>query len=259
MEKKINNSIFLFGRRNIGEFIKKNINNNISPEKWGVREILIKKNPSKDIQSEIIQYIPSFIKITYVSNGDLDTLLPGKNHQGVVLLNQGRKESSTYKNADDLFENLTDQKETILVLDRIMDTGNLGGILRTAECFGVNHILVPERDMAPINETVERISSGALHYLNIYRVTNLNFVLEKLKDIGYWVVTTSDSGSEDWSGLPSSNELAIVLGNEEKGVKKLLGDNSDFKLRIPMHGQISSLNVTVSCGIVLDRIINRSE
>ena len=68
---------------------------------------------------------------------------------------------------------------------------------------------------------------------------------------------TSDSGSEDWSGLPNANELAIVLGNEEKGVKRLLNENSDFKLRIPMHGEISSLNVAVSCGIVLDRIINR--
>lgn len=258
MEKKVN-SIYLFGRRNVAEFIKKNLNNNISPEKWGIKEILLKKNPSKEIQSEIIQYIPSSIKISYVSNGDLDNLLPGKNHQGVVLLNQGRKETSTYKNIDDLFEIVSEKKDTILVLDRIMDTGNLGGILRTAECFGIKHILVPERDMAPINETVERISSGALHYLNIFRVTNLNQTIEKLKEIGYWIITTSDTGSEDWSGLPSSNELAIVLGNEEKGVKRLLNDNSDFKLRIPMHGQISSLNVTVSCGIVLDRIINRSE
>jgi 23S rRNA (guanosine2251-2'-O)-methyltransferase len=138
-----------------------------------------------------------------------------------------------------------------------MDTGNLGSILRTAECFGITHIIIPERDMAPINDTVERISSGALHHIQLFRVTNLNQTLELLKEKGYWIVITSDSGSEDWSGLPNANELAIVLGNEEKGVKRLLNENSDFKLRIPMHGEISSLNVAVSCGIVLDRIINR--
>jgi 23S rRNA (guanosine2251-2'-O)-methyltransferase len=256
MEKKIN-SIKTYGKRNVLEFIKKNINSNISPKDWGIKEVLVKKNPSKDIQTEILSIIPSSIKITYVSNGDLDSLLPGKNHQGILLLTTPRKESKLYKSLDELLDDISLEKKTLLVLDRIMDTGNLGSILRTAECFGITHIIIPERDMAPINDTVERISSGALHHIQLFRVTNLNQTLELLKEKGYWIVITSDSGSEDWSGLPEANELAIVLGNEEKGVKRLLNENSDFKLRIPMHGEISSLNVAVSCGIVLDRIINR--
>lgn len=256
MEKKVN-SIKTYGKRNVLEFIKKLISSNTSPKDWGIKEVLVKKNPSRDIQSEILIQIPPSIKISYVSIGDLDSLLPGKNHQGIVLLTAQRSENKLYKSQDDLFQEIQSEKKTLLVLDRIMDTGNLGSILRTAECFGITHVIVPERDMAPINETVERISSGALHHIRVYRVTNLYYTLELLKEKGYWVVTTSDTGSEDWSGLPASNELALVLGNEEKGVKRVLNDNSDFKLRIPMHGEISSLNVAVSCGILLDRVINR--
>ena len=255
MEKKIGNSIF--GKRNVREYIKKKLSGN--DRDWSVKEVLVKKNPSKDIIEEILNHIPQKIKISYLSQGDLDSLLPGKNHQGIVLLNAERAQTFNYKNFEDLLELLQLKKEPILVLDRILDTGNLGNILRTAECFGIKHIIVPERDMAPINDTVLRISSGAVYHLNIYRVVNLKNSLEKLKSFDYWIAITSDQGNEDWSNLPPKENLVIVLGNEEKGVKRLIHENSDYQLRIPLHGSISSLNVTVSCGIILDRIINMPE
>lgn len=93
--------------------------------------------------------------------------------------------------------------------------------------------------------------------LKIFTVKNLANTLELLKENGYWIVSTSDRGTEDWSKLPDLNELVILMGNEGEGIKRILMEKSDFVLRIPMYGNLSSLNVTVATGIVLDRIVNR--
>lgn len=246
----------IFGKRNVMELLQKLKKENKDAKEYPFREVLVKKNFSSDIL-EILKLIPEDIKITYVSLGDLDALSRGRNHQGIILLKHELKEKEKYKTFHELVENIQTKKELILVLDRIQDVGNLGNIFRTAECFGVRHIVLPERNSAPINEQVEKISSGALHYLNVYRVGNLNTSLEKLKDYGYWVAITDEEGNEDWKNLPSANELILVMGNEEKGVKTLLQKNADFKLRIPLHGKVLSLNVGVATGIALDRIVNR--
>lgn len=246
----------IFGKRNVVELLQKLKKENQSIKDYPFQEVLVKKNASPEIQ-EILKLIPKDIKITYVSSGDLNALSKGKNHQGIILLKNELKNKEKYKSLDELIENIQNQRELILVLDRIQDVGNLGNILRTAECFGVKHIVVPERNSAPINEQVEKISSGALHYLKIYRVVNLNITLEQLKNYGYWIAIADEEGSEDWQSLPNFHELVLVMGNEEKGVKTLLQKNADFKLRIPLHGKISSLNVGVATGIALDRIINR--
>lgn len=143
-------------------------------------------------------------------------------------------------------------------MDRIQDPGNLGNILRTAECFGITNIILPERESAGITPVVEKVSSGAISFLKIFTVKNLANTLELLKENGYWIVSTSDRGTEEnWSKLPELEELVILMGNEGEGVKRILLEKSDFVLRIPMHGNLSSLNVTVATGIVLDRIVNR--
>jgi 23S rRNA (guanosine2251-2'-O)-methyltransferase len=232
------------------------IKEGLPSKKWPFREILVKKNSTRDVL-DLLKKLPDDIKISYVSGGDLDSLLPGKNHQGIVLLREINQTREKYKSLDDLIDDVTNQKGIILALDRIQDVGNLGNILRTAECFGVKYIVIPERDSAQINETVEKISSGALHHLDVYRVTNLNSTLEKLKEHGYWTVSTDENGIEDWSKLPDSSEIVLVMGNEGKGVKRLVQENSDFLVRIPLHGSISSLNVSVATGIALDRIVNR--
>lgn len=255
MEKKVNSNI-IFGKRNVKEFIKKKISEGIHPGEWGIYEVITRKNPSREIQTEILQYIKSPIRTTVLSQGDLDTKYAGMNHQGILLR---RKQSSefSYLSLETLIENMSASRKPLLILDRIQDTGNLGNLIRTAECFGILDIIVPERDMAPINEVVERISSGALHHVRIYRVLNLHRTIELLKELGYWILSTGENGDSDWSGLPSPDEIAVILGNEEKGVKKIVYESSDFRLQIPLRGSVSSLNVTVACGVVLDRIINR--
>ncbi|MDX1959987.1 MAG: 23S rRNA (guanosine(2251)-2'-O)-methyltransferase RlmB [Leptospiraceae bacterium] len=257
MEKKINYRP-IFGKRNVEEFLRKWNDKPEEFQKTEFKEILIKKNPSKDIM-DIIKKIPKGVKISYTSLGDMDAMFKGLNHQGIALIKiQQNSKNSVYSEINELYLEIESGKKTlILALDRISDTGNLGNILRTAECFGVTHIILPERDTAPVNEVVERISSGATHHLKLYRVTNLYSTLEILKEKGYWIVSTSDKGTEDWDNLPEKEEIVLVMGSEGEGVKKLVLERSDFLVRIPLHGKISSLNVTIACGICLDRIVNR--
>ncbi|MCE9501127.1 MAG: 23S rRNA (guanosine(2251)-2'-O)-methyltransferase RlmB [Leptospira sp.] len=258
MEKKLAYKNAVFGRRNVSELLRKLSESGDGPETWPVREVLIKKNPSTDIINEIVSVIPKGLKITYLSGGDLDSMLPGINHQGVIALKIARATNAQTGDLSDLKVFIKESKGPVLILDRIQDTGNLGNILRTAECFGVTAVVISERESADITATVEKSSSGAVHHLNLFRVTNLMQAVEALKASGYWIVSASDRGTEDWKKLPDATETVLILGNESEGVKKILLDNSDFILRIPLHGSVSSLNVGTACGICLDRIVNRT-
>ncbi len=215
----------------------------------------IKENPGTEIVEKILNKIPSFVQVHKVSVSKLDSLVPGRNHQGIVALKAPSKQTTFDKK--NLEEFLSEKPGAFLILDRIQDPGNLGNILRTAECFRVTNIILPERESAGITPVVEKVASGALSFLKIFTVKNLANTLELLKENGYWIVSTSDRGTEDWSKLPDLNELVILMGNEGEGIKRILMEKSDFVLRIPMHGNLSSLNVTVATGIVLDRIVNR--
>lgn len=242
-------SDFVYGRRNIREILERYLE---TGAELPFQELMLTPGSRKELQ-EVLEKIGRKIKIQETTVGKLDRLLPGINHQGVaaprILLHSGGKKSFD--------EHLEECKGPILVLDRIQDPGNLGNILRTAECFGVETVLIPDRDSSGITPTVEKVASGALAYLNVFRVGNLAQILEKLQKRNFWVVSTSDRGEEDWSKIPPWEELVILMGNEGEGLKRILMDKSDFTVRIPLHGKISSLNVTVATGIVLDRLRNR--
>ncbi|WP_061249073.1 23S rRNA (guanosine(2251)-2'-O)-methyltransferase RlmB [Leptospira alstonii] len=252
MEEKIARPEYIFGKRTLIELTEAHFGKEHS---FPFIELYVKENPGTDIVEKILNRLPSFVKVHRVTSAKLDSLVPGRNHQGIVALKSPSKGQTADKKS--LEEILFEKPGTFLILDRIQDPGNLGNILRTAECFGVTNIILPERESAGITAVVEKVSSGALSFLKIFTVKNLANTLELLKENGYWIVSTSDRGNEDWSKLPEPKELAILMGNEGEGVKRILLEKSDFVLRIPMHGNLSSLNVTVATGIVLDRIVNR--
>lgn len=241
------------GRRNVIELLKKLKRE----ERSQIKEILIKENIQGEIKKELSGLLSGGMEVRIVPKEYLDEMFPGLNHQGIVCI---RKEDSSKAGAKDLSELkvfLDGVKGPFLILDRIQDAGNLGNILRSAECLGFKNIILSERESASITETVERVSSGALHYLNLFSIMNLSQAVGVLKDAGYWIVASSDKGSDDWSKLPEADSIALVVGNEKDGVKKLLLDEADFTVRIAMHGSISSLNVTSASAILMDRIRNR--
>ncbi|TGK37486.1 23S rRNA (guanosine(2251)-2'-O)-methyltransferase RlmB [Leptospira gomenensis] len=253
MEAKIARQEYIFGKRTLIELTEAFQG---KEHAFPFAELYVKENPGSEIVEKILNRLPSFVKVHKVTVAKLDSLVPGRNHQGLVALKTPSSRNVVDKK--NLEEYLSGKPGSFLILDRIQDPGNLGNILRTAECFGFKNVILPERESAGITPVVEKVSSGALSFLKIFTVKNLANTLELLKENGYWIVSTSDRGTEDWSKLPSPNELAVLMGNEGEGVKRILLEKSDFILRIPMHGNLSSLNVTVATGVVLDRIVNRS-
>src|SRR3990167_3606151 len=146
----------------------------------------------------------------------------------------------------------------ILILDSIQDTHNLGAILRTAECSGVDGIIFTKHNSAPINETVVKTSAGATEHIKLCQVTNLAQALLQLKEEGYWIIGSSLSDdSKVYTVADYKIPVALILGNEEKGIRKLTINNCDLLIKIPMMGKIQSLNVSVSAGIILFEILRQ--
>jgi 23S rRNA (guanosine2251-2'-O)-methyltransferase len=239
----------IYGRRNVLEYLSSQAGNPGSSY-----EIFIKEG-TKGIE-EIYELIPPRTKKSKLSGQDFEGKFKGISHQGVVVVI--KEGADNYLSLGDLKDKVEgEERFPILILDRIQDAGNLGSILRTAECFGFKDVVIPDRDSAKITDAVIKTSSGAIHKLHLYHVANLAQVVDFLKENNYWVVAATEKGSEDWKNLPEPQECALIMGNEHEGIKKILLEKSDFQFRIPIHGEIGSLNVAISTGIFMDRIVNR--
>lgn len=172
-----------------------------------------------------------------------------ENHQGVVAV----VPPFNYCEVEDILD-LAKQKEEdpfIVILDGIEDPHNLGSIIRTAETAGVHGIIIPKRRNVQVNSTVVKVSTGATTYMKIARVNNLNETIKKLKDSGLWVIGTDGSSETLYYNQDLKGPLAIIIGSEGFGMSKLVKENSDILIKIPMKGKITSLNASVSAGIVI--------
>ncbi|HEY8562078.1 MAG TPA: 23S rRNA (guanosine(2251)-2'-O)-methyltransferase RlmB [Pyrinomonadaceae bacterium] len=173
---------------------------------------------------------------------------PGANHQGVVAFTA----SADYADADALLEKIAaKEKPLVLVLDGVEDPRNLGAILRVAECAGADGTFIPEHRAASLTETVVKTSAGATEYTPIAKVKNLNRLIEELKRNNIWVVGTSGDAAGGYADWDWNQPCALVLGSEGKGLHRLVAENCDALVKIPMRGKIESLNVSVAAGVIL--------
>ena len=172
-----------------------------------------------------------------------------ENHQGVVAV----VPPYNYCEVEDILADAKNKNEDpfILILDGIEDPHNLGSIIRTAETAGVHGIIIPKRRNASVNSTVVKVSTGATTYVKIARVNNLNDTIRKLKDAGLWVIGTDGDADTLYYNQDLKGPLAIIIGSEGFGMSKLVKENSDILIKIPMKGKITSLNASVSAGIVI--------
>jgi 23S rRNA (guanosine2251-2'-O)-methyltransferase len=145
----------------------------------------------------------------------------------------------------------------LVLLDGVEDPHNLGAVIRTAHAAGANAVIVPERRAAPLTETVERAAAGALEYLPVARVTNVTQALEKLKQQGYWIYGLDERGTVQYDRVQYAQPTVIVLGGEGKGIHQGVQKHCDVLVKIPMSGQVSSLNVSVAAGVVLFELRRR--
>jgi len=192
------------------------------------------------------------VPVNYAARINLDREAGNSHHQGVIA----RLAAPKYAEADDLLESIGARvggqpEPLVLVLDGIEDPRNLGAILRTAECAGASGVFIPERRAAGLNETVAKASAGAVEYLPVARVTNLSVLIRQLKERNVWVVGTAVGATANYSDWDWTRPTAMVLGAEGTGLHRLVRENCDELVSIPVHGRVESLNVSVASGIIL--------
>ena len=192
------------------------------------------------------------IPIHRVPRNAIDRLLPGISHQGVVA----RVAAAKYSDADDLLDELASRVRDgrpplVLGLDAVEDPRNLGAILRTAECAGVNGVFIPERRAVGLTGTVAKTAAGALDRVPVARVINLVQLIEQLKQRNIWVIGAAADGTSDYTKWDWTVPSALFLGSEGSGLHRLVKERCDALVRIPVRGQIESLNVSVATGAIL--------
>lgn len=179
----------------------------------------------------------------------MDEMAQNVNYQGVIAITP----PFDYCKVEDILNLAKEKNEDalILVLDGIEDPHNLGSIIRTAETAGVHGIIIPKRRAAAVNSTVNKASAGAVEHMKIARVTNINEEIQKLKEAGLWICGTDVNTDTFYYKQDLTGPLAIVIGNEGKGIGERTRKNCDFLVKIPMKGKIKSLNASVSTGIIV--------
>lgn len=172
----------------------------------------------------------------------------GANFQGVVAFTA----SADYTDASGLLEEIAAKENSLtVILDGVEDPRNLGAILRVAECAGADGTFIPEHRAVGLTETVVKTSAGATEHLKIAKVKNLNRLIEQLKENNIWVVGASGDAKIDYTDWDWTQSSALIMGSEGKGLHRLVAENCDVLVKIPMYGKIESLNVSVATGVIL--------
>ncbi|RIJ48266.1 23S rRNA (guanosine(2251)-2'-O)-methyltransferase RlmB [Maribellus luteus] len=244
----MNKEDFLFGTRAVIEAIKTGKT---------IDKVLIKKGLKNELFSELLQLLkengiaPQFVPVEKINR------FTRKNHQGVIAL----LSPIEFDNIDNVLPGIFETGATplILVLDQITDVRNFGAIARSAECAGVNTIIIPEKGMARIGADAVKTSAGAIHHLPICKVVNLEKAIRFLKDSGIRIVAATEKGDKTYTSADFTGPLAIVMGSEDTGISPNILKLTDEQLRIPILGQIESLNVSVSAALMIYEAVRQRQ
>ena len=239
-EEREDNGIVV-GRNAVRELLK---------SERGIEKIYVKKGGSHEgsITVLIAEAIEKRIPIVEVEGPKLDALSEGTNHQGIVAMASVKE----YSTIDDMLElaRSRGEKPLIVIADSIEDPHNLGALIRCAECAGAHGLVIPKRRAVGVTPTVYKSSAGAIEHMLIAKVTNIATTIEQLKKKGLWVFTC-EAGGTDYYETDFNCACAVVLGSEGNGVSKIVKDNSDYIVSIPMYGKVNSLNVSTAASVIL--------
>jgi 23S rRNA (guanosine2251-2'-O)-methyltransferase len=239
------------------------------------QEFIIGKNPviealksNRDINKILIaegsqrgqmQQITSLAKegnvlVQFVPKKKLDQITDGI-HQGVLAYVAAYQ----YAELDDLFAAAEAREEPpfFLLLDEIEDPHNLGSVMRTADAVGAHGIIIPKRRAVGLTATVAKASTGAIEYIPVVRVTNMARTIDQLKELGVWIAGTDAGGTEDYRHFDGTLPLGLVIGNEGKGMGRLIRDKCDFLIKLPMVGKVTSLNASVAASLLMYEVFRK--
>lgn len=207
----------------------------------------IQKQNSKLVDTIIKKLEEKNIEISFVDKRFFDKI--DMNHQGVML----EVESFKYATMDDVKD-----ANRLIILDKIEDPHNLGAIIRSAESFGFDGVIIPERRSASVTSTVYKTSAGAINNIKVIRVTNLTRTIKDLKDMGFWIYGLEGEADSDISKADLKGKVTLVIGNEGEGISRLVRENCDMLINIPMLGKVNSLNASVAAGISMYELLRQN-
>ena len=193
--------------------------------------------------------------VEYVRNEKLDNMATGVRHQGVIALGAPVQFSSL--EAALAKAEQKGEEPFLLLLDELQDPQNVGALLRTANAAGVHGVLLPQRRSCPLNSVVAKVSAGAVEYVPVIKIGNIVQVMEKLKKKGFWLIGADMQGEQEYFAADLRGPIVVVVGAEGKGLGRLVKDNCDLLVKIPMAGEVSSLNASVAGAILLYEVVRQ--
>lgn len=195
------------------------------------------------------------ILLQFADKKQLDSLCDNELHQGIAAQTAPKE----YADWEDVLNDVKKKGETplFLLLDEVKDPQNLGAVLRTADATGAQCVVIPKHRAVPLTSGVSKASAGAIEYVPVARVTNLADTIDKLKEKGCWVIGTDPSAESVHFEVDLTGPVAIVMGSEDKGLRKLVKEKCDLLVKIPMEGKVNSLNVSAAASVVLYDIIRQ--
>ncbi|MDU0206190.1 23S rRNA (guanosine(2251)-2'-O)-methyltransferase RlmB [Paenibacillus sp. MAH-36] len=221
-----------------------------------INKIWIAENAQKQFAGPIVAEAKNLgILVQFTDKRKLDQMVEGLQHQGVIA----QVAAYEYVEVEDILAiaKALGQDPFILILDEIEDPHNLGSILRTADCTGVHGVIIPKRRSVGLTATVSKTSAGAVEYVPVARVTNISQTIEQLKEQGVWVAGTDVTAAQDVYKANFSMPIALVIGNEGKGVGRLIKERCDFLVKLPMAGHVNSLNASVAAGVLMYEVVRQ--
>ncbi len=233
-----------------GAIVGRNAVRELLKSERGIEKVYVKKGGSHEgsITVLVAEAIERGIPVVEVEGQKLDAISQGTNHQGIVAIASIKE----YSTIDDMLElaNSRGEKPLIVIADSIEDPHNLGALIRCAECAGAHGLIIPKRRAVGITPTVYKSSAGAIEHMLIAKVSNIATTIDGLKKKGLWIFT-SEAGGTPYYETDFNCACAVVLGSEGNGVSKIVKDNSDYIVSIPMYGKVNSLNVSTAASVIL--------
>lgn len=216
-----------------------------------IDKILIEKDAKGSLLKIFSQARKKNIRVQFVDRKALDRESEDKRHQGVIAFTSDYK----YASLDDIL-GATGAKGLIIICDGIEDVHNLGSIIRVAECAGADGVIIPSNNSASVTEAVVRISAGAAEHMRVAKVNSLSVAIERLKENGFWLYALEADGDSIYNA-DLSGKVALVVGGEDSGVRRLTREKCDFTLSLPLYGKVNSLNASVALGIAAYEVVRR--
>lgn len=231
----------------------------VSKNNGNVERLWIQRGKGNKKYSDIIEKAETAkLNVSWADKNELDKLVDhGAVHQGVIASIKNIS-VGTDNDLNEMLDNLTAQP-MLLILDGVMDPHNLGACLRTADAAGVHGVILPKSKGVTVNATVCKVASGAAENISIFEVSNLARTIGNLKQRGIWIIGTADKAEQEIFSIDLSGPVAIAMGNEGKGLRRLTQEECDHLAAIPVHGSVSSLNVSAATAVCLYETVRQRE